>query len=58
MAPPKIGLTSENLPADLDRAAILNAPDVDGALVGGASLKLDTFLPIIEAPRARAETQS
>jgi len=26
--------------------------------VGGASLKLDTFLPIIEAPRARAETQS
>jgi triosephosphate isomerase len=38
-------------------AAILNAPDVDGALVGGASLKLDTFLPIIEAPRARAETQ-
>jgi triosephosphate isomerase len=30
-------------------AAILRAPDVDGALVGGASLKLDTFLPIIDA---------
>jgi triosephosphate isomerase len=39
-------------------AVLLTAPDVDGALVGGASLKLDTFLPIIEAPRARAETQS
>jgi triosephosphate isomerase len=30
-------------------AAILGAPDVDGALVGGASLKPDTFLPIIAA---------
>jgi triosephosphate isomerase len=33
-------------------AEILTAPDVDGALVGGASLKPDAFLPIIEsAPR-------
>jgi len=32
-------------------AAILGAPDVDGALVGGASLKSDTFLPIIDAAR-------
>jgi triosephosphate isomerase len=30
-------------------AAILAAPDVDGALVGGASLKSETFLPIIDA---------
>jgi len=30
-------------------ATILAAPDVDGALVGGASLKPETFLPIIEA---------
>ncbi len=32
-------------------AAILAVPDVDGALVGGASLKLETFLPIIDASR-------
>jgi triosephosphate isomerase len=33
-------------------ASILAAPDVDGALVGGASLKSETFLPIIgAAPR-------
>jgi triosephosphate isomerase len=30
-------------------AAILAAPDVDGALVGGAALKSETFLPIIDA---------
>jgi triosephosphate isomerase len=30
-------------------AAILAVPDVDGALVGGASLKPETFLPIIAA---------
>jgi len=30
-------------------ASILAAPDVDGALVGGASLKSETFLPIIDA---------
>ena len=29
--------------------AILSADDVDGALVGGASLKLETFLPIIDS---------
>jgi len=28
-------------------------PDVDGALVGGASLKAADFLPIIEAAGAR-----
>jgi triosephosphate isomerase len=28
---------------------ILKQPDVDGALVGGASLKAETFLPIIQA---------
>jgi triosephosphate isomerase len=27
----------------------LSQPDVDGALVGGASLKLDEFLGIIQA---------
>ena len=32
-------------------AAILGAPDVDGALVGGASLKLETFLPIIDGAK-------
>jgi triosephosphate isomerase len=37
-------------------AAILAAPDVDGALVGGASLKSETFLPIIDAaPRRKAD---
>ena len=30
-------------------AALLSAPDVDGALVGGASLSPDTFLPILDA---------
>lgn len=30
-------------------AAILAVGDVDGALVGGASLRADTFLPIVEA---------
>jgi triosephosphate isomerase len=34
---------------DKNAAAILSAPDVDGALVGGAALKPETFLPIIEA---------
>jgi triosephosphate isomerase len=33
--------------------AILAAPDVDGALVGGASLKSETFLPIIDAATRR-----
>ncbi|MBS0260387.1 MAG: triose-phosphate isomerase [Planctomycetes bacterium] len=30
-------------------ASLLEQPDVDGALVGGASLKVDDFLPIIRA---------
>lgn len=30
-------------------ASLLHQPDVDGALVGGASLKADQFLPIIQA---------
>jgi triosephosphate isomerase len=29
----------------------MEQPDVDGALVGGACLKLDDFLPIVEAAR-------
>lgn len=33
-------------------AALLGQPDVDGALVGGASLKMDDFLPIIRAAEA------
>jgi len=31
--------------------ALLGQPNVDGALVGGASLKAATFVPIIEAAR-------
>lgn len=31
---------------------LLQQPNVDGALVGGASLKADSFLPIIEAARS------
>ena len=34
-------------------ASILGAPDVDGALVGGASLKSETFLPILSAAEKR-----
>jgi triosephosphate isomerase len=30
-------------------AGILHLPDVDGALVGGASLKADSFLGIVKA---------
>jgi Triosephosphate isomerase len=30
-------------------AEIFSVPDVDGALVGGASLKASDFLPIVEA---------
>jgi triosephosphate isomerase (TIM) len=30
-------------------AELLALPDVDGALVGGASLDLDTFVPIVDA---------
>ena len=32
-------------------AELLGQPDIDGALVGGASLKGESFLPIIEAAR-------
>jgi triosephosphate isomerase len=33
-----------------DNAAVLmSQPDVDGALVGGASLKADSFLAIVKA---------
>ena len=32
-------------------AALLGRPDVDGALVGGASLKTESFLPIIRAAK-------
>ena len=32
--------------------ALLSQPDLDGALVGGASLKPESFVPIIEAARA------
>ncbi|HEX6885676.1 MAG TPA: triose-phosphate isomerase [Planctomycetota bacterium] len=37
-------------------AVLLAAPDVDGALVGGASLKSETFLPIITAAERRPAT--
>jgi len=30
-------------------AGLLSQPDIDGALVGGASLKVETFLPIVQA---------
>ena len=30
-------------------ASLMQQPDVDGALVGGASLKADQFLPIVRA---------
>lgn len=32
--------------------ALLSQPDIDGALVGGACLKAETFLPIIQAAEA------
>jgi triosephosphate isomerase len=32
--------------------SLLEQPDVDGALVGGASLKADDFLPIVRAAEA------
>jgi triosephosphate isomerase len=35
-------------------ASLLGAPEVDGALVGGASLTAAAFLPIVDACRARA----
>jgi triosephosphate isomerase len=36
-------------------AALLAVPDVDGALVGGASLKAADFLPIVEAAATAVE---
>ncbi|HEY8449036.1 MAG TPA: triose-phosphate isomerase, partial [Bacillota bacterium] len=30
-------------------APFFKEPDIDGALVGGASLRAETFLPIVEA---------
>ena len=35
---------------------LLSQPDVDGALVGGASLSTDNFIPIIDAGVRRAES--
>jgi triosephosphate isomerase len=32
-------------------AELLSVPDIDGALVGGAALKAETFLPILDATR-------
>ena len=54
------GLYSENVAAALliqyggsvkpdNAATLLHQPDVDGALVGGASLKADSFLAIVRA---------
>lgn len=34
-------------------AALLAQPDIDGALVGGASLKIESFLSIVEAARGK-----
>lgn len=38
-------------------AALMEQPEIDGGLIGGASLKAATFLAVVEAaaPRARAE---
>lgn len=41
-------------PANADE--LLAQPDVDGALVGGASLTAENFIPIIEAGTRRAES--
>ena len=38
--------------------ALLSESDIDGALVGGASLKAESFIPIIEAGIGRAGRQS
>ena len=36
-------------------AELLALPDVDGALVGGASLEADSFAQIVEIARGRGE---
>jgi triosephosphate isomerase len=37
-------------------AALLAQPEIDGGLIGGASLQAASFLAIVEAARARAQT--
>ncbi|MGC1273514.1 MAG: triose-phosphate isomerase [Planctomycetaceae bacterium] len=39
-------------------ATLLGQPDVDGALVGGASLKADSFLAIVQAAEVVAKSRS
>jgi triosephosphate isomerase len=34
-------------------AELLSQPNIDGALVGGASLKVDSFLGIVSAARSK-----
>ena len=41
-------------PANADE--LLAQPDIDGALVGGASLSVENFIPIIDAGVGRAES--
>lgn len=41
-------------PANADE--LLSQPDIDGALVGGASLSAENFIPIIDAGVSRAES--
>ncbi|HEX6984774.1 MAG TPA: triose-phosphate isomerase, partial [Planctomycetaceae bacterium] len=38
-------------------ATLLGQPDVDGALVGGASLKADSFLAIVRAAEGVASSR-
>jgi triosephosphate isomerase len=46
---PRIALLYGGSVSPANAAAIFAVPDVDGALVGGASLKPETFLPIVAA---------
>lgn len=46
---PRIALLYGGSVTPANAAAIFAVPDVDGALVGGASLKPETFLPIVAA---------
>ena len=39
-------------------ASLMALPDVDGALVGGASLTLDAFQPIVTAAEEFASKQA
>ena len=45
------GILGQGLNRGDNAAEILKQPDVDGALVGGASLKADSFLAIVAAGR-------